>query len=130
MKTTEERFWKKVHKREGTCWTWTAATDKDGYGVFWFNGKAQYAHRVSWQLKHGLITSDQVVCHRCDTPTCVKPDHLFLGDYYTNIQDRVKKQRSSLNESNPNSKLTKEQVREIKKRAKTETQTHLQKNTA
>lgn len=127
MKLPEDRFWMKVKKREGTCWTWTAATDKDGYGVFWYNNKAQYAHRVSWQLTNGLITSDQVVCHRCDNPLCVRPDHLFLGSYYDNILDKVKKQRSSLNEQNPNSKLTKSQVRDIKKRASKETQTALAK---
>src|SRR5437867_4194449 len=85
-----DRFWAKVRKGEG-CWEWTGSTDRR-YGELWFNGRTEKAHRVAWILTHGTEPPGQV-CHRCDNPRCVRPDHLFLGSMSDNINDCVRKGR-------------------------------------
>src|SRR5688572_10191328 len=72
-----ERFWEKVDKT-GTCWLWNARKDKDGYGFIRVDGKNKKAHRVAFELVHGREASKSV-CHTCDTPGCVNPDHLWEG---------------------------------------------------
>lgn len=83
MKTLEERFWKKVLKTEG-CWLWLGAPTTVGYGLIWANRRNWFAHRLSWQFHCGPIPEGDgyhgmCVLHHCDTPLCVRPDHLFLG---------------------------------------------------
>lgn len=90
----EARFWAKVHKGDG-CWLWTAATQRDGYGVFRDGAKQVAAHRVSYALTYGSIPQGQFVLHRCDTPGCVRPDHLFLGNHRENMVDMVAKGRAA-----------------------------------
>jgi hypothetical protein len=87
------RFWSKVHKAEHGCWLWTASFRIGGYGNFMFRGKPHKAHRVSWILTHGEIPDGALVCHSCDTPACVRPDHLFLGTHQDNMQDMNAKGR-------------------------------------
>ena len=72
------------------CWLWLGWTDADGYGGFKIDGVTLKAHRVSWMLARGEMPKLQVL-HRCDTPGCVNPDHLFLGDNDTNIADKIRK---------------------------------------
>jgi len=115
----EERFWKKV-KRGNGCWEWCAARDPTGYGRFKLNGKAELAHRVSYTLTRGEIPHGYLVCHHCDNPRCVRPDHLFSGTYSDNMMDAGKKGRlehvghQSFGEKNGSSKLTKEKVADIR----------------
>jgi len=71
-----ERFWSKVEKTNG-CWNWVAGTS-NGYGIFWFNKTYVGAHRISYQLKYGIIPNDKVLDHLCRNPLCVNPDHLEL----------------------------------------------------
>lgn len=78
--------------RSGACWLWTAATVR-GYGTFRFRGKSRLAHRVSWQVVFGSIPDGLDVLHKCDTPACVNPDHLFLGDDGANARDKFAKGR-------------------------------------
>lgn len=115
MKTLEERFWEKVNIGEGDdCWEWKASTTKKGYGSFgWVTG-SEYAHRVSWILRFGEISDDLHVLHSCDNRRCVNPNHLFLGTTQDNSKDMVSKGRSMINERNPMSKLSTEDVREIR----------------
>lgn len=90
-----ERFWKKVCKKEKRqCWEWTAGTDKDGYGRFWYGSTTVRAHRVAWCLVNERAFSiDLLVLHRCDNPRCCNPDHLFLGTHLDNVHDAITKGR-------------------------------------
>lgn len=107
------RFWAKVRKTD-TCWHWTAASFRRGYGAIKVNGKMKKAHRVSFEMHFGEIPDGQMVCHSCDTPSCVRPDHLFLGTSQENTADRDAKQRQCRGSRCHQSKLTREQVIEIR----------------
>jgi hypothetical protein len=90
----EQRFWSKVNKSDG-CWVWTASRHKRGYGLF-HQGRTRIASVVSWEIANGTIPSGMLVCHRCDNPPCVRPDHLFLGTVSDNAVDSVQKGRAGL----------------------------------
>jgi hypothetical protein len=77
-----ERFWSKVDKTEN-CWEWTGALTPNGYGRLAHEG----AHRVAYRLTYGDFDQGLFVCHRCDNPKCVRPDHLFLGTQFDNMRD-------------------------------------------
>lgn len=96
------------------CWLWTASLDSRGYGQLTLNGKLFRAHRVSYQMHKGPIPDGLHVCHACDVPSCCNPDHLFLGTNLENIQDRCKKGRTPAGEKHWMSKLTSQQVAEIR----------------
>lgn len=95
-----ERFWPKVDKNGpihpvlGTrCWIWTACLNENGYGVTWDGARNLLAPRASWMLHFGAITDDVEVCHSCDNPPCVRPDHLWLGTHLANMRDAFDKGR-------------------------------------
>lgn len=82
----EERFWSKVDK-SGDCWLWTASVDRKGYGMFGINRGNGRAHRIAWELANGPIPAGKQICHACDNPPCVNPDHLWLGTNRENMED-------------------------------------------
>lgn len=119
--TTDDvsRFWSKVD-RSGDCWLWTAGKIRQGYGRFRVDGKGYLSHRFVYILTHGTLSDDICVLHSCDNPSCVRPDHLFLGTKTDNAADRDKKGRASggklVGETNGSARLTADQVREIRYR--------------
>ena len=115
---TVSRFWSKVDVVENQCWLWTGKINKEGgYGRLLVNGKYMQAHRYSWTIHNGDIPSGINVLHNCDITTCVNPSHLFLGTQLDNVHDCLLKGRhvSPKGEDNGNSKLTTEQVEEIRR---------------
>ena len=118
------RFWAKVNMVQGKCWEWMATRNLNGYGQLrvkddygkWRKG---LSHRVSWIIHNGNIPNSLCVLHHCDNPGCVNPSHLFLGTYEDNSRDMITKGRGKpshlYGEKNGSSKLTREQVSEIRK---------------
>lgn len=93
--TTLESIFKRS-KKMGSCWEWQGRRHPQGYGIVSHKDIQQGAHRVVWKLLNGDITSDQHVCHKCDNPPCVNPEHLFLGNHQMNMQDMAKKKRHNM----------------------------------
>lgn len=77
------------------CWMWTGGVESKGYGRIHINGKRVKGHQAAWILFRGPIPEGMCICHKCDTPGCVNPDHLFLGTMADNMRDKVKKGRQS-----------------------------------
>lgn len=123
--TVEERFNKgfKLCKKTG-CWLWKGCVDGSGYGQVKDKGRIWKSHRYSFSIYVGDIPEGLCVLHTCDVPSCVNPEHLFLGTKADNTKDMIEKGRDNFKcgtgainplkgEDNPSSKLTEEQVREI-----------------
>ncbi|SDH10421.1 HNH endonuclease [Paraburkholderia phenazinium] len=88
------------------CWIWMGAVNAQGYGFMKANGRQGFAHRWSFEAHNGEIPKGMVICHRCDVPACVNPNHLFLGTYLDNAKDCVKKNRQPALTRNGKAKLT------------------------
>lgn len=116
------------------CWEWSGSRlyhrrHRTSYGRFWLRGKTVGAHRVSFEMTHGILGPGECACHSCDNPGCVNPSHLWAGSHQENMRDRGIKGRAAFGERNAHStmphtikrgeqhgssKLTEEQVREIR----------------
>lgn len=96
--TLQERILNGVVPEPNTgCWLWTKSSDRDGYGKITItkNGRRVVsAHRVSFEAFRGKIKKGLWVLHKCDVPSCVNPDHLFLGTHLDNIKDCTNKGRN------------------------------------
>lgn len=111
-----KRFWSKVDVGDpDECWNWSAGTLDRGYGRFNIHDRLWLAHRVAWVLTYGPIPEGLCVCHHCDNPGCCNPYHLFLGTQADNMTDAVRKGRTFQGKRRLWSKLTEEDVWEIRR---------------
>lgn len=113
------RFWSRVEKMPGDegCWLYTGYRNELGYGrLNAFRDKGLIlAHRLSWRLSTGdAPPSDLLVCHHCDNPPCVRPEHLFLGTDQDNSTDCQLKERHSKGSNQHFARLTEDLVRDIR----------------
>lgn len=93
--TIQERFEKKFKVNvESGCWEWNLALNRQGYGYFRINRVTKLAHRVSFFIYKGEFKESLLICHRCDNPKCVNPEHLFLGTQLDNMKDCKNKGRT------------------------------------
>lgn len=122
-KTLKERLEGKYKITPNGCWQWTAFIHPiTKYGIIRINYKHMQANRVSYEAHIGKIPGGMFVCHKCDFPACINPEHLFLGTQDDNNKDRDKKGRRN-DSRRPH--LTREQVLEIRKEIKETTQQKL-----
>jgi hypothetical protein len=98
MRTVEERFWAKLERAgDDECWMWKGAHTSEGYGLMYRQARPQQwyrSHRLAHELLVGPIPEGMHVLHRCDSPPCCNPAHLFLGTQADNNRDRARKGRS------------------------------------
>lgn len=105
----QEQFWKYAEKgKEGECWNWKGRLNEWGYGRVFHNGRGILSNRLSWMIHFGEIPNEMLVCHKCDNPACINPQHLWLGTNTDNMRDMMKKERNQ-------KKLNKLQVSIIRK---------------
>ena len=119
LRSIEERLWHRVEKTP-TCWLWLDRPNADGYGAIRITHegrcRSMQIHRVFYTLEFGLFPDDQVIRHRCDTPACIRPDHLIAGNHADNVRDRVERGRCARGERNGRAKLSAEDVLAIRAR--------------
>jgi len=123
-----DRFWSKISFPSdiNSCWIWTASCDKDGYPFFHMNNKMIKGHRFSYLIHNQDTVTDfdsLYICHTCDNPPCVNPNHLYLGTHQINMNDRGLKNRTHhhIGSANGRSKLNDDIVRQIRLDLQTET---------
>lgn len=132
-------FWARVDRSGDGCWLWTGLRSRKGYGRFCLNAKDVPAHRFAYALSREADPEALCVCHTCDNPPCVRPDHLWLGTVGDNTRDMWAKGRGQIKcmgrrftpghrtdprhqpcnrgSDNPLAKLTEERVRDLRARS-------------
>jgi hypothetical protein len=105
--TIKDRLLRHITTAPSGCWIWSAGIDHDGYAVFTIKGQSFRASRVAHEHFIAPFPKEKLVLHRCDNPSCVNPDHLFLGSNDDNMRDMAVKNRA-------HHKLTIEQVQAIR----------------
>jgi hypothetical protein len=91
--TLANRFWSRVDS-SGECWLWLGERQSKGYGYITTRARKMLVHRLSWELANVQeVPREMLVCHRCDVPSCVRPEHLFIGTARDNSADMTYKGR-------------------------------------
>jgi hypothetical protein len=97
-----KRLYSNYLERENGCWEWQGQTGGTSpYGQIKVFGRFVGAHRLSYELYKGPVPENHVVCHHCDNPICINPDHLFIGTMADNMRDMISKGRRKQGKSNP-----------------------------
>ncbi len=96
------------------CWNWTGKLMHHGYGRMELGGKQMYAHRASWAIHQREVPEGKILCHHCDNRRCVNPEHMYVGTAQDNSNDAVERDRLERGAHRYNSKLTAENVAEIR----------------
>lgn len=121
--TDTARFANYVSPEPNTgCWLWTGAVAA-GYGVFWFAGRNEGAHRFAFLVAHGRLPAG-VSRHVCNTQLCVNPAHVLEGTQAQNIADKVVAQRQAKGKAIGSAVLSAEQVVQIRARYASGNETH------
>lgn len=120
-KPLRQRFEDRLNKGV-SCWEWLGSKNKNGYGTMKIDSKMYFSHRLSYEIYNNTkIPDGMLVCHKCDNPSCVNPEHLFIGTHKDNFDDMCNKGRQKIiapppkrGEDSPNSKINEETVRSIR----------------
>lgn len=112
----QERLRARSTVAEDGCWNWNSVRKDGRANVFFFDGRYMSAYRASYRMYKGDIPAGAQVCHDCDNPRCVNPDHLWLGSQTDNLNDCVAKGRNAvfLGEAHGQAKLTENDVRALR----------------
>jgi hypothetical protein len=113
----EKKLFEERIKKTPSCWIWIGLLSPQGYGRIKIRQKQKVASRLSWEIHYGEIPKGMIICHKCDNPACVNPEHLFIGRHKDNTHDMIRKKRkhSNIGENNPMVILNEEKVKEIRK---------------
>lgn len=111
-----DEMYDRVTKTESGCWLWTNDA-VHGYGAIRIGRRTFRAHKVSWERNFGPVPDGMYVCHKCDVPACINPQHLFLGTPLDNTRDRMAKKRCNTPRGSRSGSavLNEDDVREIKR---------------
>jgi hypothetical protein len=126
-------FWEKIDKGSpDQCWLWQGFVSARGYGTFSLNGKPYRVHRLVLRICSGEDHPHLSACHTCDNPTCCNPAHLYWGNHFDNMRDKIARGRANSLKGvrNPNAKLDPDRVRQIRVLAETVSTTELAKQFA